>query len=192
MRTCTASVSKAVVVLVSAVSICRKKLSEAAVAFAGIVTCCMMESVVALPWPSNHASKVPECGGSVLVLLITRFVAWVVVTVHGEGLADPFSKPGLPRIWVVPPPPEAVTVSAMVVVCVTPPPVAVMVTLEVPVVAVLLAVSVRVELPFPGAAMDAGLKLAVTPEGNPEAESDTAALKPPLTVVEIVLLPLVA
>ena len=59
----------------------------------------------------------------------------------------------------------------------------------VPVVAVALAVSVRVELPLPGAAIEAGLKLAVTPEGNPEADKEIAELNPPLTVVEIELLP---
>lgn len=64
---------------------------------------------------------------------------------------------------------------------------AVTVTFTAPVVAVLLAVRVRVELPLPGAAMEAGLKLAVTPAGNPEADSATAELKPPLTVVEMVL-----
>jgi len=69
------------------------------------------------------------------------------------------------------------------------PPVAVTVTVAVPVVAVALAVSIRVEVPLPGAANEAGLKLAVTPAGSPEADSETAALKPPLTVVEIVLLP---
>ena len=66
---------------------------------------------------------------------------------------------------------------------------AVTVTFAVPVVAVLLAVRVRVELPLPGAAIDAGLKLAVTPAGNPEADNETAELKPPLTVVETVELP---
>jgi hypothetical protein len=64
-----------------------------------------------------------------------------------------------------------------------------MVMFVVPVVAVLLAVKVRVELPLPGAPIDAGLKLAVTPAGKPEADSEIAELKPPLTVVEIVLLP---
>ena len=59
----------------------------------------------------------------------------------------------------------------------------------VPAAALLAAVNVNVELPLPGAAIDVGLKLAVTPAGNPETESDTAELKPPLTVVEIVLLP---
>jgi hypothetical protein len=126
----------------------------------------------------------------VLVLLITRFVPCVVVTVHGAGLEDPFSNPGLPRIWVVPPPPPAaVTVNAIVVVCVTVPPVAVTVTVAGPVVAVLLAESVSVELPLPGAAIDVGLNVAVTPAGSPDAVSDTAELKPPLTVVEIVELP---
>ncbi len=69
------------------------------------------------------------------------------------------------------------------------PPVAVIVILAVPVVAVLLAEKVRVELPLPGAAMEVGLKVAVTPVGNPEADNETAELKPPLTVVETVELP---
>ena len=55
--------------------------------------------------------------------------------------------------------------------------------------AVLLAAKVRVEVPLPGAAIEAGLNVAVTPAGNPEAERATAALKPPLTVVETVVLP---
>jgi hypothetical protein len=82
-----------------------------------------------------------------------------------------------------------VTVMVMVAVCAEPPPLAFTVTVAVPVAAVLLAVNVRVELPLPGAAMEPGLKLAVTPEGNPATESETAALKPPLTVVETVELP---
>ena len=79
--------------------------------------------------------------------------------------------------------------SAMVAVWVTPAPVAVTVTLVVSAVALLLAVKVRVELPLPGAAMELGLKLAVTPEGSPETERATEELKPPLIVVEMVLLP---
>ena len=82
-----------------------------------------------------------------------------------------------------------VTVSVMVAVWVTPPPVAVTVTVAVPAVAVLPAENVSVELPLPGAAIEVGLKLAVTPEGKPEADSETAELKPPFTVVEMVLLP---
>jgi hypothetical protein len=86
-------------------------------------------------------------------------------------------------------PPVAVMVKATLTVWVIPPPVAVTVTFAVPVVAVPLAENVRVELPLPGAAMELGLKLVVTPAGRPEAESETAELNPPLTVVEIVLLP---
>lgn len=70
-----------------------------------------------------------------------------------------------------------------------PPPAAVTVTFAVPVVAVLLAVKVRVELPLPGAAIELGLKLAVTPDGRPDADNEIAELNPPLIVVEIVLLP---
>jgi len=110
-----------------------------------------------------------------------------LVTVQGAGLVDPFSNPGLPRIWVVVPP--EVIVSETVVLCETPPPLALMVIVEVPAAAVLPAVKVKVELPEPGAAMDVGLNAAVTPEGSPLAESDTAELKPPETVVEIVLVP---
>ncbi len=66
---------------------------------------------------------------------------------------------------------------------------AVMVTVAAPVAAVALAVSVRVDVPLPGAAIDAGAKLAVTPAGKPDAESETAELNPPLTVVEIEELP---
>ncbi|SRR5579871_366362 len=83
----------------------------------------------------------------------------------------------------------ATTVSAIVVVCVTPLPVAVTVTFVVPAAAVLLAENVSVELPLPGAATDAGLKLAVTPAGKPETDRETAELKPPVTEVEIVEVP---
>jgi hypothetical protein len=62
------------------------------------------------------------------------------------------------------------------------------VTVEVPTTAVLSAVNVRVELPLPGAAIELGLKLAVTPVGRPDTESETAELKPPLTDVEAVVL----
>src|SRR6478735_12279668 len=62
-----------------------------------------------------------------------------------------------------------------------------MVIVEVPAAAVLAAVKVRVELPEPGAVMEVGLKAAVTPEGSPLAESDTAELKPPEIVVETVV-----
>lgn len=44
---------------------------------------------------------------------------------------------------------------------------------------------VNVDVPDPGAAMDVGLKLAVTPVGWPLADNATAELKPPETVVVI-------
>ena len=72
------------------------------------------------------------------------------------------------------------------VVWVVLPPVPVMVTVEVPRVAVEETVKVSVELPEPGAAIEAGLKEAVTPAGRPEAESAMAELKPPETAVVIV------
>lgn len=71
----------------------------------------------------------------------------------------------------------------------TPPPVAVTVTLAVPTVAALPTVNVRVELPLPGAAIEAVLKAAVTPVGKPETDNATAELKPPVTLVVIVELP---
>jgi hypothetical protein len=80
-------------------------------------------------------------------------------------------------------------VRAIVVVCVRLPPLAITTMFTVPVVAVLLAENVRVELPLPGAAIEAGLNVAVTPVGSAEVVSETAELNPPLTVVEIVELP---
>ena len=48
---------------------------------------------------------------------------------------------------------------------------------------------VIVEAPEPGAAIDDGLKVTVTPVGCPEALSATALLKPPETVVVMFELP---
>ena len=109
-------------------------------------------------------------------VLLTE-LPWFTETLEGDALMAKFGAAA------------GLTVSATVVVCVVPPPVAVTVIFVVPVVAVLLAVNVSVELPLPGAAMEAGLKLAVTPDGKPEADNDMAELKPPLTVVETVLAP---
>ena len=81
------------------------------------------------------------------------------------------------------------TVRLTVVVWVVLPPVPVMVTVEVPRVAVELTVKVSVEVPEPGAAIEAGLKEAVTPDGRPEADSEMAELKPPETAVVIVEVP---
>jgi len=84
----------------------------------------------------------------------------------------------------------AVTVSDTVVVCVTPPPVPVTVMEYVPVAEVEATVRVRVEVPDPGAAMEVGLKAAVTPVGKPLADKATAASKPSTTAVVIVEAPL--
>ena len=50
--------------------------------------------------------------------------------------------------------------------------------------------SVMVEVPEPGAAIDTGLNAAVVPVGSPDALRPIAELKPPETVVVIVLVPL--
>lgn len=49
LRTCTVNVSNAVVVLVSAVSMCNQNVSVAAVAVEEIVTCCSAVSVCVVP-----------------------------------------------------------------------------------------------------------------------------------------------
>jgi len=59
----------------------------------------------------------------------------------------------------------------------------------VPTVADELAVNVKVEEPEPGAAIDDGLKLALTPDANPDAESEIEELNDPDIVVDTVELP---
>src|SRR5262249_24769958 len=83
-----------------------------------------------------------------------------------------------------------VTVTASVVVCVFPPPVAVIVTVDVPDGVCEAADTVRVADPEPGALIDAGLNVAVAPEGRPEAESEIDELKVPFMVVDTVELAL--
>jgi len=60
----------------------------------------------------------------------------------------------------------------------------------VPVAVVDATVMVIVDVPEPGAAMDVGLKLTVTPVGWPPAVKPIAELKPPDTAVVIVEVPL--
>lgn len=69
----------------------------------------------------------------------------------------------------------------------TPPPLAVTVIFVVPAVAALVAVKVKDELPVPDAAIEVGLKVAVTPVGSPEAASEMEELNPPAAVVVIVV-----
>ena len=78
----------------------------------------------------------------------------------------------------------AFTVRVMVVVWVKLPEVPVTVTVAVPVVAVVLAVNVRLLVPV----VLAGLKVAVTPAGNPDADKLTLPLKPLLGLTVMVLL----
>ena len=80
------------------------------------------------------------------------------------------------------PPPVVVplTVRETVVEWVNKPEVPVMVMVEVPAAAVLLAARVSTLL----------ANVAVTPVGIPEAPSATAPVKPPVSVVVIVLMPL--
>ena len=82
-----------------------------------------------------------------------------------------------------------VTVRDTVAVCVSPPPVPVTVIVKVPVAVVDATVIVMVDVPDPGAAMDVGLKLTVTPVGSPAAVKAMAESKPPETAVVMVDLP---
>jgi len=83
-------------------------------------------------------------------------------------------------------PPDAVTVSAMVVVAVSEPEVPVMVTVEVPTVAVALAVSVSTLVPVVGLVANA----AVTPVGRPDAARVTEPVNGLTSVTVMVSVPL--
>src|SRR5262245_59587370 len=85
------------------------------------------------------------------------------------------------------PPPLSYTVRLIDVVRVRPPPVPVTVTAPAPRVAAPEAVNVNTLL-VPVA--DGGLKLALTPLGNPLALKATLLVKPPVRVIVIVLVPL--
>lgn len=80
-----------------------------------------------------------------------------------------------------------VTVRETVVVSVVLPEVPVSVTVYVPVAVDDATVIVMVEVPAP--VIEVGLKPTVTPLGWPEAESEMAELKPPVTVLVIVDVP---
>ena len=84
----------------------------------------------------------------------------------------------------------AVTVSVMVAAWVMLPPVPLTVIVKVPVAVPEATASVTAEVPAPGAAIDVGLKLTVTPAGAPLAVSAMAESNPPETAVVIVELPL--
>src|SRR5579863_8519267 len=82
------------------------------------------------------------------------------------------------------------TVNVSVVVLVTPPPVPVIVMTCVPVGALRATVRVKSDVPEPGAAIGLGLKLPVTPDGMPVADSVTAELNPPEALVVTTAYPL--
>ena len=81
----------------------------------------------------------------------------------------------------------AFTVSAMLTVRVSPPPVPLTMSVAAPVVAVLEAVRVTTVL---FAVVDVGLKLAVTPAGNPATVKATLLVNPPVRVMVMVSVPL--
>jgi hypothetical protein len=60
----------------------------------------------------------------------------------------------------------------------------------VPFLAVPETVRVKFDVPEPGALIELGLKLPVTPEGKPVAEREIAELNPPETAVVTVTYPL--
>ena len=84
---------------------------------------------------------------------------------------------------------DAVTVRVTLVVWVAPPPVPVTVMLYVPAATLDATARFNVELPVPGAAMDVGVKVGVTPAGYPLADKATAELNPFAAEVLIVTFP---
>jgi len=73
----------------------------------------------------------------------------------------------------------------------SPPPLTVMVALAEPSTAVPLAVNLMKTAPAPGAAMEVGVRVAVTPLGSPVIAMATAELNPPALFVVRVKAPLV-
>jgi hypothetical protein len=112
----------------------------------------------------------PLVGLTVTVLL--ALLPWVTETLAGDAESVKFG--------------AAFTVSVTVVVWLRLPEVPVIVTVAFPVVAVALAVSVKLLVPV----VLAGLKLAVTPAGNPDADRLTLLLKPLVGLTVMVVDPL--
>jgi len=109
-------------------------------------------TVTPVGWPVAVSATAPlNPPETVLVTLLVPFEPCATETEVGEA---EIAKAG-----------AAVTVRATVEVFVVPPPVPVTVIVYVPGAVVEATVMVSVELPEPGAAMDEGLKLSVTPDG---------------------------
>lgn len=111
---------------------------------------------------------------SVTVIVLLPLVPCLTVKLAGEAESE---KSGVAT---------AFTVSEIVAVCVSEPEVPVIVTVEVPVVAVELAVKVTELVEVVGLVP----KLAVTPDGRPEADNVTLPENPPEGLTVIVLLAL--
>jgi hypothetical protein len=117
----------------------------------------------------------PPVGATVIVL--TAVAPRLIDVVAGLAEMEKFGVAG------------ALTVKLIVAECVVVPLVPTTVTVATPVAAVADAVRVRTEL-VPVVVVVAGLKLAVTPEGNPVALKATAPTNPPVRVTVMVLVPL--
>jgi hypothetical protein len=135
--------------------------------------------VTPLPWPVVDRVTLPvkPLDGEIVIVVEPRDDRVMVKLV---GDADRVKLPDA----------TAVTVRETVVVRVRPPPVPVTVIVYVPVAVVEATAMVMVELPEPGAAMEVGLKVTVTPAGWPAADKATAESKPPETPVVMVDVPL--
>jgi len=84
--------------------------------------------------------------------------------------------------------PRYFTVKGMVRSCFNDPAEAITVTLKLPLLPFLALLRVSVEEPFCEGTL-CGLKLAVIPAGNPEAENSTVELSPPRAAVVITTVP---
>ena len=137
------------------------------------------DEVTPLPRPvaDKETAPVKPLDGWI-VIVVVPFEPRLIVKLVGD--ADSVKLPGT----------GAVTVKVTVVVCVSPPPVPVMVIVYVPVAVEEATAMVMVDVPEPGAGMDEGLRLTVTPAGWPVADKPMAELKPPDTVAVIVDVPL--
>ena len=133
------------------------------------------------PWPvaDKAIAELKPFTAAVVILEVPELPLLTVIEV-GDALIVKLAAGG------------EVTVRLTVHVCVMPPPVPVTVMVYVPVAVVEATAMVMVEVPLPGAAMDVGLKVTLTPAGWPVADKATAASKPftiVLVIVDVPLLP---
>ena len=123
----------------------------------------LKDTVLAVPCPEADkltAELKPPLGVVVMVTVPEERLAMVIEVGDAETV-----KPAVTPLVIV---------SETVAVCVIPPPVPVIVIVYVPAAVVEATARFKVDVPDPGAAIEDGLKLAVTPVGCPHAESATA------------------